>query len=85
MDTFLLLILEEILASTHALKFSQDGKYLAFAKFNSSAVPYYKFTKYGPRSNQYTSVEKIAYPKVCASFLNVCVHSFFVIKNLGRA
>eukprot|EP00794_Sanderia_malayensis_P017331 gene17331-19064_t len=54
---------EEILSSEHAVDFSEDGKYIVFAKFNSSRVKYYKFTKYGPRSNAYTSIEKIAYPK----------------------
>jgi len=54
---------EEILATDNAIECSEDGKWLTFTKFNSSMVRYFKFTKYGPRSNAYTSIEKIAYPK----------------------
>ena len=57
-------ITEEVLATDYALECSADGKWLAYTKFNSSMVRYFKFTKYGPRQNAYTSIEKIAYPKV---------------------
>ncbi|XP_065052362.1 dipeptidyl peptidase 4-like isoform X1 [Rhopilema esculentum] len=54
---------EEILATDYALECSADGTWLIFSKFNSSLVRYFKFTKYGPRKNAYTQIEKIAYPK----------------------
>lgn len=54
---------EEIISSTHALEFSSDGNHMAYVTFNASLVPFYRFPKYGPASNMYPSIEKIAYPK----------------------
>ncbi|XP_065655419.1 prolyl endopeptidase FAP isoform X9 [Hydra vulgaris] len=54
---------EEILASTHALEFSADGRYMAYVNFNATSVPYYKFPRYGSQDDSYTVIEKIAYPK----------------------
>ena len=58
------LSLEEIIASTHAIEFSNDGKYMSYVNFNASAVPFFKFPTYGELSSLYTTIDKIAYPKV---------------------
>ena len=54
---------EEVLNSDHALWFSPEGKYLAYVQFNDTQVNWYQFPWYGPSSNEYTSIQKIAYPK----------------------
>ncbi|XP_057305182.1 prolyl endopeptidase FAP-like isoform X1 [Hydractinia symbiolongicarpus] len=54
---------EEIIASSHAIEFSPDGKYMAYVTFNATDVPFYKFPIYGSPSKLYTTIEKIAYPK----------------------
>lgn len=54
---------EEVLNSDHALWFSPKGKYLAYIQFNDTQVNWYQFPWYGPSSNAYTSIRKIAYPK----------------------
>jgi len=54
---------EEIIASTHAIEFSSDGKHMSYVNFNATSVPFYKFPKYNDPSNQYTVIENIAYPK----------------------
>lgn len=54
---------EEVLNSDHALWFSPEGKYLAYIQFNDTRVNWYQFPWYGPSSDAYTSMRKIAYPK----------------------
>ncbi|XP_078344654.1 dipeptidyl peptidase 4-like isoform X2 [Oculina patagonica] len=54
---------EEVLNSDHALWFSPEGRYLAYVQFNDTQVNWYQFPWYGDRSNAYTSIQKIAYPK----------------------
>ena len=54
---------EEVLNSDHALWFSPEGKYLAYVQFNDAQVNWYQFPWYGPSSDVYTSIRKIAYPK----------------------
>ena len=66
---------EEIIASTHAIEVSRNGRYIAFVTFNATDVPFYKFPIYGPVQNQYTQIDKIAYPKV-KMFIIVCI--FFI-------
>ena len=63
-SVLIITFLEEILSSTHALDFSADGRYLAYVNFNATSVPYYKFPRYGSQDESYTTIEKIAYPKV---------------------
>ena len=54
---------EEVLNSDHALWFSPEGRYLAYVEFNDTRVNWYQFPWYGDRTNAYTSIRKIAYPK----------------------
>ncbi|XP_066921134.1 prolyl endopeptidase FAP-like, partial [Clytia hemisphaerica] len=54
---------EEIIASTHAIEVSKDGRYIAFVTFNATDVPFFKFPVYGSVDHQYTTIDKIAYPK----------------------
>lgn len=54
---------EEILGIDHALWWSPKSTYLLFATFNDSRVPVFHYTLYGDFENEYTSEEKVAYPK----------------------
>lgn len=37
---------------------------MSYVNFNASAVPFFKFPTYGELSSLYTTIDKIAYPKV---------------------
>ncbi|CAG8577125.1 2910_t:CDS:10 [Paraglomus occultum] len=55
---------EEVLSSNNALWWSPSGKYLAYLRFNETAVPEYRFPIYlDNRDGAYTSDYVIRYPK----------------------
>jgi hypothetical protein len=43
--------------------FSPDDLYLGFVEFNDTKVDWFSYIEYGPFTNGYTQVIKIAYPK----------------------
>jgi len=74
---------EEIIASTHAIEVSRDGRYISFVTFNATNVPYYKIPIYGSVNDQYTSINKIAYPKV---FCCCCYFIYFLTpKSISKS
>lgn len=74
---------EEILKSPSAVWFSPDGRFLAFATFNDTAVREMVYPHYGtPGSfeSQYPQQVRIKYPKVRSCFvsLNIDIHENIV-------
>ncbi|TRY63634.1 hypothetical protein TCAL_00828 [Tigriopus californicus] len=73
---------EEVLSSNNAIHISGDGKYLAFARFDDSAVEEFHYTKFGepsdPYGNKYPNEIMVKYPKTGSS--NPTVQ--FLVKDL---
>ena len=59
-----MLYAEEVLSTDHALWWSPEGGYIVYLMFNDTEVQPFQFPVYGSRTNQYTEIESIAYPKV---------------------
>ncbi|OQR66509.1 inactive dipeptidyl peptidase 10-like [Tropilaelaps mercedesae] len=76
---------EEILLSNKAMWFSPSGERLCFAKFNDSKVDIQPIPRYGseldPKSNQYTRIENLRYPKPGRAIPSV---ELFVFKTLPK-
>ena len=57
-------VAEEILHTNVANWWSPGGSYIAYAQFNDSLVPLFKFPFYGEADNLYGTINELAYPKV---------------------
>ena len=73
MECFCFLSPEEILQSPFALWWAPDGNSLLYGRFDDSSVENYQFPLYGSNSDpsltQYTTIDRIAYPKVCGGII----------------
>ena len=64
--------------SHYALWWAPDGSSILFGRFDDSPVEDYQFPLYGdsaPSHTQYTTIDTIAYPKVCEV---ECLLSLFI-------
>lgn len=71
-----MLIAEEVFASATAMWYSPDGRHLAFATFNDTAVKdmvYFHYGEPGSLDDQYPAEIKIKYPKVRFYFKNAYI------------
>lgn len=55
---------EEIIQTRKCMWISPDGRYLAFATFNDSAVGEFKYPVF-KTNHQYPEIFSLSYPKVC--------------------
>ena len=61
--------LEEILHTSVAHWISPTGAHIAYAQFDDSNVPKYRFPLYGPGTNIYGYWSEVAYPKVTKLYM----------------
>ncbi|XP_031572937.1 dipeptidyl peptidase 4-like isoform X2 [Actinia tenebrosa] len=54
---------EDVYYSKHAMWFSPDDSYLGYVEFDDTDVKWFSYIEYGPFTDGYTKVLKIAYPK----------------------
>ena len=78
------------MGSNKAHWLSEDGIYIAYAEYNESQVPIYKFQKYGPGTSIYGQIDEIAYPKVFEDLNQIGAlylltgFSSFILSNVSK-
>ena len=70
-------ISEEVFASSEAMWWSTNGRFLAYAEFNDTNVQAVEYTLYG--SEQYPTTVVVPYPKVLSL---ICCQSHLLHRNM---
>ncbi|XP_019850892.1 PREDICTED: prolyl endopeptidase FAP-like [Amphimedon queenslandica] len=74
---------EEVFSTNYAIWWAPDGQHTLYCTFNDTLVEQFQFPEYGPRTDEYTQIESISYPK--AGSTNPYVKVWVVgASNIGK-